>query len=714
MEGEAWRRLSRIGALKKGPITAGHAAELAALPDPEAFYAEVRKVKSIPLKPVKEAVDAARLTIQANLGPHADLRRLGIERRGGLFEPDVMRRLVELWRESEPAFQDLLAFWRTANVLNVREIETAIQREALNSETPPPGEAEMITALKRMGLERRGDLFTPESRALLGNLWLEDNGAARGLLDYWRARKVNNLQELERLMKAEAEKIRSEGARTEAESQGTLVMVDKVNLPRMAAAVVGAIQAQMPDTIFRRNGEIVHLQVTKPKKIVDGALVDPGYCSIVPVDATWLGGTMQKHNIRFFSDGDSPGEIAPPWKLLERVLLMPDGLLFPELRNLSAVPTLTRQEPGYDPASELFLAFPKEAFPEAPENPTRADAEAAFARLSSPFRDYIFKDDASRAVALSGLMCAVARSSMQSCPLHAISAGNSGDGKTKIANMFGMIALGRKPAHMAYASTEEEVEKRITSRLMGSSTTVLSLDNIAEGLPLRGVFLCIMLTENPLETRRLGAHLNVVLDTTVLMIATGCKLKIVGDLLRRSVMCTIGTGAVANNKRVHTFDPVEEVAANRPQLVVDVLTIIHAWQAAGKPLPAGFRSIPSFEDYDLIRGPLLWLGQADPADSQKALFETETRLEERHTFLTSLYFKFSTRPFCARDLLANQEFAAEHGFCGFGEADIAEFLKTHAETLVLDLILNEAGKEKDPPYATLWKLRVIEESSTEY
>jgi hypothetical protein len=104
-------------------------------------------------------------------------------------------------------------------------------------------------------------------------------------------------------------------------------------------------------------------------------------------------------------------------------------------------------------------------------------------------------------------------------------------------------------------------------------------------------------------------------------------------------MCTIGTGAVANKNRVHTFDPVEEVAANRPQLVVDVLTIIHAWQAAGKPLPAGFRSIPSFEDYDLIRGPLLWLGQADPADSQKALFETDTRVEERHAFLTDLYFK---------------------------------------------------------------------------
>jgi len=56
-------------------------------------------------------------------------------------------------------------------------------------------------------------------------------------------------------------------------------------------------------------------------------------------------------------------------------------------------------------------------------------------------------------------------------------------------------------------------------------------------------------------------------------------------------MCTIGTGNIANKDRVHTFHPVDEVAANRPQLVVDALTIIRAWLAAGKPLPAGYKSM---------------------------------------------------------------------------------------------------------------------------
>jgi hypothetical protein len=661
--------------------------------------------------PLKAAVDAARVMINADVGPHADLRRLGIERRGGLFEPDVMRRLVNLLRDDKAALDDLLAFWRTSGVRNLREIETTIKREA-KYETPA-GEAAMITSLKRMGLERRGELFTPESRALLGNLWLEDNSAARGLLDYWRSVNVSNPPEIERMMKAEAEKIQAGAALADAQVEGALVMVNHVNLPRLAAAILTAIRAQMPDTIFRRNGEIVHLQVTKPKKIVDGALVDPGYCDIVPVDATWLGGTMQKHNIRFFSEGNSPREIAPPWKLLERVLQMPDDLLFPELRNLSAVPTLNRQEPGYDPASELFLAFPREAFPKAPDQPTRADAEAAFARLSSPFREYVFKDDASRAVALSGLMCAVARTSMQSCPLHAISAGNSGDGKTKIANMVGMIARGRKPSHMAYGPSEEEVEKRVTARLMSNASAVLSLDNIAEGQPLRGIFLCIMLTENPLETRRLGAHINVELDTTVLVLATGCKLQIVGDLLRRSVMCTIGTGNIANKDRVHTFDPVEEVEANRPQLVVDVLTIIRAWIAAGKPLPAGYNSIPSFEDYDLIRGPLLWLGQADPADSQKALFETDTRQEERCVLLSALFERFGCTPFCARDAWADQALAPVLESYAHDAASMGVYLKSHAETLVDNLILTDIGKEKDAPRATLWKIREIGESCTE-
>lgn len=147
-----------IATLKKGPIAAGHAAELAALPDVEPFYAAVRKVKTIALMPLEAAVDAARVMIKADVGPHADLRRLGIERRGGLFEPDVMRRLVTLLRDDKPALNDLLAFWRTSGVRNLREIETTIQREAKTSDTLP-GEGEMITSLKRMGLQRRGELF---------------------------------------------------------------------------------------------------------------------------------------------------------------------------------------------------------------------------------------------------------------------------------------------------------------------------------------------------------------------------------------------------------------------------------------------------------------------------------------------------------------------------------------------------------------------------
>jgi hypothetical protein len=107
----------------------------------------------------------------------------------------------------------------------------------------------------------------------------------------------------------------------------------------------------------------------------------------------------------------------------------------------------------------------------------------------------------------------------------------------------------------------------------------------------RQISNCPDISAKDAATRRLGAHINVQLDTTVLMIATGCKLQIVGDLLRRPVMCTIGTGNIANKDRVHTFAPVDQVAANPPQLVVDALTIIRAWLAAGMPLLAAYKSM---------------------------------------------------------------------------------------------------------------------------
>lgn len=239
------------------------------------------------------------------------------------------------------------------------------------------------------------------------------------------------------MMKAETEKIQAESARAEAEVEGALVMINHVNLPRTRAAILTAIQAQMPDTISAAMAKsCICKSLSRRESSMARSLIRD--CDIVPVDAIWLGGTMQSTISAFFRRAIRR-ENRPALEIAGAGLQMPDDLLFPELRNLSAVPALNRQEPGYDPASELFLAFPKEAFPKAPDQPTRADAEAAFVRLSSPFREYVFKDDASRAVALSGLMCAVARTSMQSCPLHAISAGNSGDGKTKIANRYSRI-----------------------------------------------------------------------------------------------------------------------------------------------------------------------------------------------------------------------------------------------------------------------------------
>ena len=72
-------------------------------------------------------------------------------------------------------------------------------------------------------------------------------------------------------------------------------------------------------------------------------------------------------------------------------------------------PTLTRNEPGYDPESRIFLAFQEGDFPLSPMEPTRDEALAALTSLLAPFRRFPFAGGAARSVALSGVLSAVIR-----------------------------------------------------------------------------------------------------------------------------------------------------------------------------------------------------------------------------------------------------------------------------------------------------------------
>jgi hypothetical protein len=81
--------------------------------------------------------------------------------------------------------------------------------------------------------------------------------------------------------------------------------------------------------------------------------------------------------------------------------------------------------------------------------------------------------------------------------------------------------------------------------------------------------------------------------------------------------------------------------------------------------------------------------------------------------LNALFERFGCTPFCARDVWPDVALAPVIESYAYDAASVGLYLKSHAETLVGDLILTDVGKEKNAPRATLWKIRQIEEPCTE-
>jgi hypothetical protein len=77
-------------------------------------------------------------------------------------------------------------------------------------------------------------------------------------------------------------------------------------------------------------------------------------------------------------------------------------------------------------------------------------------------------------------------------------------------------------------------------------------------------------------------------------------------------------------KRQFDFDPVAMVRENRTQMVIDCLTILLAYEHAGRPFKGKVPDVGSFEgDWTFIREALAWLGEPDPAITMDNVKKTD-------------------------------------------------------------------------------------------
>jgi hypothetical protein len=312
-------------------------------------------------------------------------------------------------------------------------------------------------------------------------------------------------------------------------------------------------------------------------------------------------------------------------------------LRFPPLRGVINAPTLRADgsildRPGYDIKSCLLYDPLGDDFPPIPDRPARLEAENALAMLNELIKDFPFVDDTARAVALSAILTACVRGTLPTAPLHGFSSPVAGSGKSKLVDISCIIATGREAGVIAQGRTEEELEKRLGSLLLGGEC-VIAIDNCEH--PLGGEFLCSLLTQEHVRTRVLGKSEAPELPSNALVTATGNNLTLEGDLTRRALLCQLDAKVERPELRAFACDPVAEAKAKRPALIIAALTILRAYHVAGKP-SHGLRPLGSFEAWSsLVRGALAWLDVRDPVDSMEGIRARDPRRETLRAVLTA-------------------------------------------------------------------------------
>lgn len=400
-----------------------------------------------------------------------------------------------------------------------------------------------------------------------------------------------------------------------------IIAVRAGELPRMATeGELALIEAGAP--FYSRGGAIVRpiveeVDAAKGRRTKIARLRDVSVttlCDHLARVATWV-----KFNARKSGDviTDVPSEVSA-------TILSRDGeWQLPKLAGVITTPTLRPNgtilsEPGYDPTTQLLLMSPP-PLPPIADKPTKADALAALTLLDGLLDEFPFVDLASRSVALSALITPVVRGAMPVAPLHAISAPVPGSGKSYIIDVASAISTGDRAPVIAAGRNEEETEKRLVSALLGAQP-IVSIDNVNG--ELGGDMLCQMIERPLVDVRILGQSKLVRIESRATTFATGNNIRLVGDMTRRVLLCSLDPDMERPELRSFRGDPVAMVAADRGRYIAAALTIVRAYVVAGcpEPLPA----LASFEAWSkLVRSALVWLGRADPLDTMSRAREED-------------------------------------------------------------------------------------------
>lgn len=451
---------------------------------------------------------------------------------------------------------------------------------------------------------------------------------------------------------------------TETDEQNRIIVRVATDELRMKTETEKAFKGATD--MFKRGGRLVTVVRDDPPPMFEKT----GTCQsrIVPIPESmlrvWLSDRVQFVGLPRKGAKQMEPVTAPPI-VLRSIYEDPAHEPVDAIRSLATAPCMLidgtiLQHKGFNRQCGVYYE-PEFEYPLVPLCPTREDALKAMDRLKEPLVDFPFQSDAHRSVILAAMLTLVCRDAFQGpIPLFGIDGNMAGVGKSLLARVCCIAMTGQELPSMACPPNDEEMEKRLTTIAMQDSPMRL-IDNVPNNRPLEFPSLDQVLTAGVLEGRKLGRHETTgKLEVRTVLMVTGNNIQwsASSDTCRRTAYCRLECDDESPEARsgfTHGADNAltEWLREQHPQLVIDALTILSAYVTAGRPsvdvAPWG-----SFNAWsDMVRRPLIWLGEPDPCDTRNDMDESANLAKtEAERVLEALFAYFGCRRFTIKELLA--------------------------------------------------------------
>ena len=267
-------------------------------------------------------------------------------------------------------------------------------------------------------------------------------------------------------------------------------------------------------------------------------------------------------------------ELRPLYGIVGAPVLRPDGTLL--------------QQPGYDPATCLYLAS-KVPLEPVPGEPSGQQVQAAHDFLLATFLgDFPWVSAADKANYLGLLVTPILRSYLRTLiPFGVVTSTMPGSGKTILTCGLGML-YGQRV--LTWTHSDEELRKAITS-VLADPVGAIIFDNLAEGTVIDSPVLARLITDRTWADRLLGGNKTAAFANDRVWTATGNNLRLGGDMRTRSVLVGLNPDMPRPEERtgfqIPALDQWILSPANQRLILWHLLVLVADWTRSGAPRRGG-------------------------------------------------------------------------------------------------------------------------------